>query len=159
MLHTIPTYYRQHAGPGDNASYAILLKQGAGGPRGAFGHLVNKRGEMELANEVVIAVVDDDASVRGALSRFLKSLGYHAMAFERAEEFLASNQRGNAACLIADVQMPGMTGPELHAKLVASGEPIPTIFITAYPDPSARARVAKRGNLLFAQAVPRPRFA
>ena len=66
-----------------------------------------------------------------------------AIAFERGEDFLNSDQRRDATCLIADVQMPGMTGPELYDRLIASGEPIPTIFITAYPDRS-RARACCR---------------
>ena len=106
-----------------------------------------------MAKKLVIAVLDDDASVRAALSRFLKSLGYQAIAFERAEDFLSSDQRRSTACLIADVQMPGMTGLELHSRLVASGEPIPTILITAYPDSAARARALQNGVVCY---LPKP---
>ncbi|HKN26464.1 MAG TPA: response regulator [Roseiarcus sp.] len=94
---------------------------------------------------IVIAVVDDDESVREALTGLMKSLGYRAVAFQSAEDFLKSKRRRSAACLIADVQMPGMTGPELHDRLVVSGEPIPTILITAYPDETARARALRAG--------------
>jgi FixJ family two-component response regulator len=94
---------------------------------------------------IVIAVVDDDESVREALTGLMKSLGYRAAAFRSAEDFLNSKRRRGAACLIADVQMPGMTGPELHDRLVASGEPIPTVLITAYPDETARARALRAG--------------
>jgi FixJ family two-component response regulator len=94
---------------------------------------------------IVIAVVDDDESVREAVAGLLKSLGYRPVAFRSAEDFLNSKQGHGAACLIADVQMPGMTGPELHERLVACGEPIPTILITAYPNERVRARVLQAG--------------
>src|SRR5271165_7602660 len=93
----------------------------------------------------MIAVVDDDESVREALTGLVKSLGYRAVAFQSAEDFLNSKQRHGAACLIADVQMPGMTGPELHDRLVASGKPIPTILITAHSEETVRARALQAG--------------
>jgi len=93
----------------------------------------------------MIAVVDDDESIREAVTSLLKSLGYAALAFERAEEFLNSEHRRAVACLVADVQMPGMTGPELYARLAAADEPIPTILITAYPDVVVRARALQNG--------------
>jgi FixJ family two-component response regulator len=93
----------------------------------------------------VIAIVDDDASVREALTGLMKSLGHRAIAFQSAEDFLKSNRRDRVACLIADVQMEGMSGPDLHAFLVASGHPIPTILITAYPEERVRTRVLEAG--------------
>jgi FixJ family two-component response regulator len=93
----------------------------------------------------VIAVVDDDGSMREAVTGLLRSHGYVAIAFERAVDFLNSERRRATACLIADVQMPEMTGPDLHNWLIASGEPIPTILITAYPDPAARTRALQSG--------------
>ena len=93
----------------------------------------------------MIAVVDDDGSMREAVAGLLRSHGYVAIAFERAEDFLNWERRRATACLIADVQMPGMTGPDLHNRLVASGEPIPTILITAYPDQAARTRALQSG--------------
>ena len=98
-----------------------------------------------MLDNIVIAVVDDDESVREALTGFVRSLGYSALAFPSAAEFLNSKRRHGAACLITDVQMPGMTGPELHERLVARGEPIPTILITAYPSERVRARVLQAG--------------
>jgi FixJ family two-component response regulator len=92
-----------------------------------------------------MAIVDDDHSVREALTSLVRSLGYVVMAFECAEGLLKSRHRGSVSCLIADVQMPGMTGLELHNRLVASGEPIPTILITAFPDERARERALKSG--------------
>lgn len=93
----------------------------------------------------MIAIVDDDHSVREALTSLVRSLGYVAIAFECAEDLLKSRRRRNVACMIADVQMPGMTGIELHNRLVASGEPIPTILITAFPDERARERALQAG--------------
>jgi FixJ family two-component response regulator len=69
------------------------------------------------------------------------------MAFECAEDFLNSDQRRDASCLVADVQMPDMTGPELYDRLIASGERIPTIFIIAYPDSIARTRTLQDGAI------------
>jgi FixJ family two-component response regulator len=95
--------------------------------------------------QVRISVVDDDESVREAVRGLLKSLGYSALAFASAEEFLNSRQVPRTSCLIADVQMPGMTGLELYRHLVALGKAIPTILITAYPDDSARERALAVG--------------
>jgi FixJ family two-component response regulator len=98
-----------------------------------------------LPQKIVIAIVDDDDSVREAVAGLVKSLGYGAVAFKSAAAFLNSTRRDGAACVIADVQMPGMTGPELHDQLIASGNPIPTILITAYPDETTRARALNAG--------------
>jgi len=101
--------------------------------------------DLILPKNVMIAVVDDDESVREALAGLMKSLGYRAMAFSSAEDFLNSQGRDSAACLIADVHMPGMTGPELYNQLIASGNPVPTILITAYPDKGMRVRALQAG--------------
>jgi FixJ family two-component response regulator len=98
-----------------------------------------------LPKPPVIAIVDDDQSVREALTSLVRSLGYEAMAFDRAEDLLKSKRRCNLCCLIADVQMPGMTGLELHNRLVTSGEPIPTILITAFPDERGREHALQAG--------------
>ena len=92
-----------------------------------------------------ISVVDDDESMREAIRGLMRSLGYRAQAFRSAEEFLTSRQVPHTSCLIADVQMPGMTGLELHRHLVALGKTIPTILITAYPDDSVRERALGDG--------------
>ena len=92
-----------------------------------------------------ISVVDDDESMRQAIRGLMRSLGYRAQAFRSAEEFLTSRQVLHTCCLIADVQMPGMTGLELHRHLVALGKTIPTILITAYPDDSVRERALGDG--------------
>jgi FixJ family two-component response regulator len=98
-----------------------------------------------LQRTFAIAIIDDDDSIREAVAGLVKSLGYRAVAFGRAEDFLQFDQRSAVACLIADVQMPGMTGPDLHDQLIASGEPIPTILITAYPDQVVRTRALQNG--------------
>ena len=97
----------------------------------------------------MIAIVDDDHSVREALTSLVRSLGYVAMAFECAEDLLKSNRHRSASCVIADVQMPGMTGLELHNRLIASGEPIPIILITAFPDEKARERALQAGVICY----------
>ncbi len=103
------------------------------------------RQETTLQDKFLIAVVDDDVSMREAVKGLLRSLGYDAVTFGRAEDFLNFDRRGRVDCLIADVQMPGLTGPDLHARLVASGESVRTILITAYPDPVARKRALRAG--------------
>jgi FixJ family two-component response regulator len=100
-----------------------------------------------LLTAAVIAIVDDDRSVREALTSFVRSLGYDAVAFESADDFLKSSQRHGLSCLIADVQMPGMTGLELHDRLLASGESLPTILVTAYPEERARERALRSGAI------------
>jgi FixJ family two-component response regulator len=98
-----------------------------------------------LPRTAAIAIVDDDRSVREALTSLVRSLGYVALAFECAEDLLKSKRRRRLSCVIADVQMPGMTGIELYDRLVAAGEPIPTILITAFPNDRARQRALQAG--------------
>jgi FixJ family two-component response regulator len=93
----------------------------------------------------LITIVDDDESVREALMSLMRAVGFACQAFPCAEDFLKSGRFDRTACLIADVRMPGMTGPELHHHLVASGNPIPTILITAHQDEEGRARALKAG--------------
>jgi FixJ family two-component response regulator len=93
----------------------------------------------------LISVVDDDPSVREGLMDLLRSMGFVAEAFERATDFLSSDRLHNTACLIADVQMPGMTGLELHGCLVELGNTIPTILITAFPNARDKARAQRAG--------------
>lgn len=79
----------------------------------------------------------------------MRAFGIAAEAFSSAEDFLNSHRRQSTACLIADVQMPGMTGLELYCRLVASGNPTPTVLITAYPNDSVRARALKAGVICY----------
>jgi FixJ family two-component response regulator len=101
-------------------------------------------GELQQA---LIAIVDDDESVREAMSGLMKALGFVAEAFASAEDFLQSGRLHGTSCLIADIQMPGLTGLQLHARIVASGHAIPTILITAHPDDRTRERAQSAGIL------------
>lgn len=93
----------------------------------------------------VIAIVDDDESVREALASLMNSLGYEAVPYSSGDEFMESAERRRTECLITDVNMPGMTGLQLHQRLIKSGERIPTIFVTAYPDDVVRKNAAQAG--------------
>jgi FixJ family two-component response regulator len=93
----------------------------------------------------LVSVVDDDESVRESLPDLLKEFGFRVNAFSSAQEFLQSDSIGATRCLILDVAMPGMTGPELHRELVRRGQPIPTIFITAHKDEAVRPRLIEQG--------------
>jgi FixJ family two-component response regulator len=91
----------------------------------------------------VISIIDDDSSVREGMVDLLRSMGFIAEAFEHAGAFLSSSRVHSTSCLIADVQMPGMTGLELYDHLVKSGNDIPTILITAFPNARDRDRAAR----------------
>jgi FixJ family two-component response regulator len=93
----------------------------------------------------LISIVDDDDSMREAVKGLMKSLGYRVEASASAEEFLRSRHVRRTSCLIADVQMPGMSGLDLHRHLSASGKVIPTVLITAYPDDGVRERALAAG--------------
>jgi FixJ family two-component response regulator len=97
----------------------------------------------------VISVIDDDASVRAAANNLLSSHGYLVHAFASAEEFLQSALLDDSSCVIADVQMPAMSGLDLLAQLRAQGYTLPFIFITAFPEESVRARALKAGAICF----------
>ncbi|MFZ6044740.1 response regulator transcription factor [Pseudomonas sp. CR3202] len=92
--------------------------------------------ETKTRNTAVIAIVDDDESVRTALDALLRSSGYHARTYCDALDFLNSDGPAETHCLISDIQMPGMSGLELHDRLVTMGLRLPTVFITAFPEPS-----------------------
>ncbi len=97
----------------------------------------------------LVAIVDDDDSVRSALQGLLKAVGLPAQAFASAEEFLKSGQQHHTACLIADIRMPGMSGLELQAKLNAERCRIPIIFITAHGDAKMRMQALRAGAVEF----------
>ncbi|MGY4368522.1 FixJ family two-component response regulator [Bradyrhizobium sp. LB1.3] len=97
----------------------------------------------------IISVIDDDASVRTATARLLESLGFSAHAFASAREFLLSPRLRETSCLIADVEMPGMSGVELQEYLIAHGHRTPMIFITAFPEVRIRERVMRAGAVDF----------
>jgi FixJ family two-component response regulator len=97
----------------------------------------------------VISVVDDDPSVRTAADNLLSSHGYEVHTFASAEDFLRSASLDNSSCVVADVQMPGMSGLDLFATVRSRGNHTPFIFITAFPDPNIRARALKIGATGF----------
>jgi FixJ family two-component response regulator len=97
----------------------------------------------------LVAIVDDDDSVRSALQGLLKAVGLPAQAFASAEEFLESGQQYQTACLIADIRMPGISGLELQAKLNADHCRIPIIFITAHDEAKMRMQALRAGAVEF----------
>ena len=97
------------------------------------------------ATSSLVSVVDDDESVRESLPDLLREFGFAVRAFSSAEEFLASDCIDQTSCLILDIAMPGMTGPELQQELTQRRQKIPIIFITAQRDDSVRRRVIEQG--------------
>ena len=97
----------------------------------------------------LIAIVDDDKSVQSALQDLVESEGLSTLCFGSAEQFLDSGAQRNAACLIADIRMPGMSGLELQAKLKADRYRIPIIFITAHGDAKMQTQALREGALKF----------
>ena len=97
----------------------------------------------------VIAIIDDDASVRAGIGRLMRSLGYIGRAFASADEFMQSSGLGKASCVITDVHMPGMSGLELQSLLNRQGHRIPIIFITAFPEDDVRQRAMTAGAVGF----------
>ena len=98
-----------------------------------------------MSKRKLVAVVDDDESVRESLPDLLRSFDFEVVAFGSAEEFLASESVARTACLVLDVAMPGMTGPELQQALIDQGKAIPIVFITAYSDDEVLPRLLRRG--------------
>ena len=97
----------------------------------------------------MVAIVDDDESIRNALLGLMKAAGFPARAFASAEEFLNLHERESTACLIADIRMPGMSGLELQAKLNSDHQRIPIIFITAHGDEKMRMQALRAGAVEF----------
>jgi FixJ family two-component response regulator len=95
----------------------------------------------------IVSIVDDDLSVRRALSRLVRLAGYAVESFASAREFLASTPRGRTACLVLDIRLEngGMSGFDLQERLVADGVTIPTIFMTAHGDARTHERVKRSG--------------
>jgi FixJ family two-component response regulator len=98
-----------------------------------------------MAKPLLVSIVDDDESVREALPDLLKELGYSTQAFSSAEEFLASDYVGLTRCLILDLSMPGMSGPDLQRELALRRRQIPIVFITAHGDETIRRRLVQQG--------------
>jgi FixJ family two-component response regulator len=102
-----------------------------------------------MPNASLVSVVEDDQFFRESLRRLMRSLGYSVEAFPSAADFLASPRLVETACLIADINMPSMTGLELHRHLVDAGYAIPTVLVTAYPDDDVRARALNEGVVCY----------
>jgi FixJ family two-component response regulator len=98
-----------------------------------------------MVKRPLVSVVDDDESVRESLPDLLRELGYSVRAFSSAEEFLASDCVGETRCLILDIAMPGMTGPDLQQQLTLRAPEIPIVFITAQADETVRPRSLEQG--------------
>ncbi len=96
-----------------------------------------------------VYVVDDDESIRRALKRLLGSVGYHALAFKSAEEFLECPFDPDEGCLVLDVRLPGMTGFELQEKLSAQGSMVPFLFMTAHDNPQWQKMAKKAGAVAY----------
>jgi FixJ family two-component response regulator len=105
--------------------------------------------EAGLSAKTLISIIDDDDDVREALAGLMNSRGFTVETFPSAVDFLARPNVRDTSCLIMDVHMPGMTGIELHRRLVELGYAIPTILITAYPDDSVRARALADGIICY----------
>ncbi len=93
----------------------------------------------------LVSIVDDDESVRESLPDLLKEFGFAVQSFASAEEFLASGRMEETRCLVLDIAMPGMSGPDLQRELTRRNQPIPIVFITANEDSSECARVLEAG--------------
>jgi FixJ family two-component response regulator len=102
-----------------------------------------------MPQPALISIVEDDQPFRESMRKLVRALGYTVEAFPSAADFLASSFLPKTACLVTDVQMPGMTGIELHRHLVDSGYVIPTILVTAYPDQAVRNRALKNGVVCY----------
>lgn len=101
----------------------------------------------------LVSIVEDDRFFRESMRMLMESLGHCVETFSSAADFLASPRFVETACLIADVNMPATTGIELYRHLIATGHPIPTILVTAYPDDEDRARAVKEGIIGY---LPKP---
>ena len=100
-----------------------------------------------MGNPAIVVVVDDDVSVRESLPDLLNQLGHEARAFSSAEEFLASDVVRDAKCLILDIGLPGMSGPDLQRELIRRGLSIPTIFITGAAESTIPPGLLKEGGV------------
>jgi FixJ family two-component response regulator len=98
-----------------------------------------------MSKKRLVSIVEDDRFFRESMGRLMRSLGYTVEAFASATDFLASPRLAETTCLIADVQMPGITGIELYRHLIAAGYAIPTILVTGYPNDADRAHALNDG--------------
>jgi FixJ family two-component response regulator len=102
-----------------------------------------------IVSSQIISIVDDDEGARLATARLVRSLGWQARVFASAEEFLASPLISETSCLISDIRMPGLSGIEMHDRLLELGYAIPTIFTTAFPTAALEAKIQAKGAFPF----------
>jgi len=114
-------------------------------PKETHPSAMHSQDERSAIEHSLVSIVDDDESVRESLPDLIREFGFAARAFSSAEEFLWSGCIDETSCLILDISMPGMSGPELHQELKRRGRVIPVIFITGQRDETIRARVLKQG--------------
>jgi FixJ family two-component response regulator len=105
--------------------------------------------EIDVPKGPLVAIVDDDESIRNTTKDLLESAGFAAAVFTRAASLLKSRRLSQVSCLIADMRMPKMSGLELHQHLVASNRAIPTILMTAYPDARAQSKAIKANVVCY----------
>jgi FixJ family two-component response regulator len=105
--------------------------------------------ETEVTNEPLICIVDDDDSARGGMMDLVQSMGFFVSGFPCAEEFLESRDLRHASCLITDMRMPGMSGLQLYDRLRDSGDVIPTILMTAFPNDRDRTQAQRIGVICY----------
>jgi FixJ family two-component response regulator len=108
-----------------------------------------KERSAALSKLPLVAIIDDDASVPVTTDSLVRSLGYRTRTFASAEEFVRANRPDDLSCVIADVQMPGMSGVELQAHLRSQGSRVPFIFFTAFPDEKIRAQALAAGAICY----------
>jgi len=108
-----------------------------------------RQGKAALSKLPLVAIIDDDASVRATTDSLVRSLGCIVSTFASADEFLQSNRLDDFSCVIADVQMHGMSGVELQVHLLTQGNHVPFIFFTAFPDERVRAQALRAGAICF----------
>lgn len=104
---------------------------------------------MSGANQIRIAIVDDDTSLCQAMERLLRATGFQSISYPSAEAFLSDAGRQRLDCILLDIQLGGMSGFELQGLLAASGSTIPVIFITAFDDPESREQAGKTGCIAY----------
>ena len=105
--------------------------------------------DFEIFEDELISIIDDDALARDGTQELVESLGYKAVSFSSAEHFLASGAIAKTACLITDLQMPGLSGFELQEALRSQGHRTPVILMTAYPNENRRNRAIDGGAVGF----------
>jgi FixJ family two-component response regulator len=102
-----------------------------------------------MARTPLISIIDDDDAMRSSLENLIRSVGLRARGFSSAEEFLSSNQVPETHCLILDVRMPGMSGPELQRQMAVANSHLPIILITAHADDAQRTQALEAGAVAF----------